>query len=118
MVFWSISMIIGVVVLVLSAATRESGVHMAYAHMAIAAAMSISLALIFIRDTEALRSSGAKQGLLAANAARFSGIVWAWAALALCVTYGTEILIWREWLTFLIACTLLGGLSLVLSDLL
>ena len=118
MVFWSLSMITSVVVLVLSAAMRDGGVHMAYAHMAIAAAVSISFALMFVRESEAMRMAGARQSMLDANAARFGGIVWAWAALCLLVTYGTAILVWREWLTFFMACITLGGLSFVLSDML
>ena len=118
MVFWSVSMITSVVVLVLSAAMRDGGVHMAYAHMAISAAVSISFALIYVRENESIRMAGAKQAELDANAARFSGIVWAWAALALTVTYGTGLLVWREWLIFTIACVVLAGLCLIFGDLL
>lgn len=118
MIFWSLSIILSVVVLILSAAMRDGGVHMAYAHMAIAAAVSISFALIYVRESEDLRMTGAKQGALDANAARYSGIVYAWAALALASTYGTGILVWREWLTFFIALIVLTGLSFVFGDLL
>ena len=118
MIFWSLSIITSVVVLVLSAAMREGGVHMAYAHMAISAAVSISFALIFVRESETMRMAGAKQGELDANAARFCGIVWAWAALGLTVTYGTNLLIWREWAIFSVLCVVMSGLNSFFADLL
>ena len=118
MIFWSLSIITSVVVLVLSAAMREGGVHMAYAHMAISAAVSISFALIFVRESEIKRMAGAKQGELDAEAARFCGIVWAWAALGLTVTYGTNLLIWREWAIFAVVCVVMSGLNSFFADLL
>jgi hypothetical protein len=118
MVFWSLSLITSIVVLVLSAAMRDGGVHMAYAHLAIAAAVSISFALIYVRESESLRMTGARQSILDATAARFSGIVWTWGALALSVTYGSGILVWREWMTFFVATFILAGLCFVVSDLL
>ena len=118
MVFWSLSMITSIVVLVLSAAMREGDIHMAYAHMAIAGAVSIAFALIYVRENEELRMAGARQSALDSNAARFSGIVWGWAALGLMVTYGTGLLVWREWLTFTTVCFVLTGLCLILADLL
>lgn len=118
MIFWSLSMITSVVVLILSAAMRDGGVHMAYAHMAISAAVSISFALIYVRETEAMRMAGAKQSEIDASGARFSCIVWAWAALALASTYGTGILVWHEWLTFVIACVVAAGISMAVGDML
>jgi hypothetical protein len=118
MVFWSLSLITSVVVLVLSAAMRDGGVHMAYAHFAISAAVSISFALIYVRECENMRMAGARQSMLDATAARFSGIVWTWGALALSVTYGSGILVWREWMTFFITSIVLAGACFVMSDLL
>ena len=118
MVFWSLSIIVSIVFLVLSAAARDSGVHMAYAHMSIAAAVSIGFALIFIRESESMRLAGARASLVAANTARFMGIVWAWGALTLAVTYGTGILFWKEWTYFFLACCVLAGICIVFSSLL
>ena len=115
MVFWSLSIIVSIVFLVLSAAARDSGVHMAYAHMSIAAAVSIGFALIFIRESEAMRMAGARASVVAGNTARFMGIVWAWGALSLAVTYGTGILHWREWLHFFLACCALAAICLFFS---
>ena len=116
MIFWSLSMISSVVVLILSAAMRDGGVHMAYAHMAIAAAVSISFALIYVRETEAMRMEGATQGEIDASGARYSCIVWAWAALGLASTYGTGILVWHEWLTYVIACVVAAGVCMFVGD--
>lgn len=118
MIFWSLSIIVSIVFLVLSAAARESGVHMAYAHMSIAAAVSIGFALIFIRESEAMRLAGARASIVAANTARFMGIVWSWGALTLAVTYGTGILHWREWMHFFLACCALAAICLFFSSML
>lgn len=116
MIFWMLSIAVSVAVLVLSAAMRaQAGVQMAYAHMAITAAISIAFALMYIRETEMMRSSGAKEGEIAANTSRYMGLVWAWGALALSVTYGTGILIWKEWWHFFSGFFLAAGLCLFLS---
>lgn len=116
MVFWMLSIAVSVAVLVLSAAMRaQSGVQMAYAHMTITAAVSIAFALVYIREAELLRSSGAHEGEVAANTARFSGLIYTWGALALAVTYGTGILNWKEWWHFFIAFFCASGLSLFVS---
>lgn len=116
MVFWMLSIAVSVAVLVLSAAMRaQAGVQMAYTHMAMTAAISIAFALMYIREAEMLRSSGAKDGEIAANTARYFGLVWAWGALALIVTYGTGILVWKEWFHFFGGFFLAAGLCLFMS---
>lgn len=116
MVFWILSIAISVAVLVLSAAMRQqAGVQMVYAHMLTTAAVSVAFALMYIREAEMLRSAGAKAAEMAANTARHIGLVWAWAALALIVTYGTGILHWKEWWQFFGAFFLAAGLCLFMS---
>lgn len=113
-----ISLVSSVALMVLLAARRGDGVHMAYAHMAIAAIVAIGFAATFIKANTALRASGANQSAIAALTSRFVGYVWTWGALCLLTVYATGILAWREWLTFSIACIVIAGLSMVFATML
>jgi hypothetical protein len=104
--------VVSVVLLVLTAAGRELDVRLAYAHMGVAAIVAAVFFITFARTNIALRSEDASESRIAANTSRYLGLVWAWGALVLAATYGTGVLPWREWPTFLIACVLLSGLCL------
>jgi hypothetical protein len=115
---WMMGIGLSVAGLVLAAAARSSGVHLAYVHMLIAAAVSISIALVAVSETRRLQEQGASRVRVAASTARHMGLVWTWGALVLAVTYGTGILTWKEWRTFFIAFTIGAGLCLSVSALL
>ena len=115
MIFWALGISISLGVLVLTAAMRPAGVHMAYLHMAVTAAMSLNFALLYIREHDTLRMAKAKPTEIAANTARFLSIVWTWGALAIGITYGGGILIWREWHLFFIAFCAFAGLCMYFS---
>jgi hypothetical protein len=101
--------------LVATAASRPLGLHMAYIHMAVAAAVSIGLALVAIRENLSLRRVGAAKSAIASSTARHMGIVWTWGALVLAATYATGVLVWREWWQFLLAFAVAAGLCLLFS---
>jgi hypothetical protein len=101
--------------LVATAASRPLGVHMAYIHMAVAAAVSLGLALVAIRENLALRRVGAAKSAIASSTARHMGIVWTWGGLVLAATYATGVLVWREWWQFLLAFAVAAGLCLLFS---
>lgn len=115
MVFWMMSIAFSVVFLVVSAAGRASDPSMAYVHMAIAALVAIIFALIAVRDTRELIKSGAPRNAIYASTTRFMGLVWAWAALALVITYGTGVLEWHNWWAFFMISIVVAGLFLFLS---
>ena len=115
MVYWMLSIAFSVVFLVISAAGRATDPKMAYVHMAIAALVAIVFALISVRDTRALIQSGAPRNAIYASTTRFMGLVWAWAALALVITYGTGVLEWSHWWQFFMFAMLLAGMLLFLS---
>jgi hypothetical protein len=106
---------VSAVLLVLTAAGRDLDIRLAYAHMGIAAIVAMVFFIAFVRTNSALRTTNAPQSRIAANTSRYLGLVWAWGALTLASTYGTGVLSWREWPTFLIACVLLSGLCLFLA---
>jgi len=115
MIIWTLAIGASVALLVVTATGRGAGLNLAYAHMAVAAAMALIFALVAIREMRAAAGRGAARSEIAATAARYSGLVYTWGALALAVMYGTKLLEWREWLSFLIAFMVAAGLSLFLS---
>jgi hypothetical protein len=107
-----IIIVVSLVLLVLTAAGRELDIRLAYAHMGVAAIVAAVFFMSFARTNMALRAESAGESRIAANTSRYLGLVWAWGALVLASTYGTGVLPWREWPTFLVACVLLSGLCL------
>lgn len=118
MIIGSLGIIGSVVLLILTAAMRSQGLHMAYAHMAVCIIVAIAFTLTFLQASAALRRAGAGQSAIAANTAKYIGMVWAWGALGLAFTYPTGVLVWREWPHFLAACVVLGGTCFALSAML
>jgi hypothetical protein len=114
-VLWVLGMAIGVSALVFTAGGRSTNLQLAYAHMAIAATMSIIFAVMANRACRALLGAGAAPPQVAGNSAGHMAIVWAWGALMLFITYGTGVLAWKEWWPFFVAFAVAGGLCLLLA---
>jgi hypothetical protein len=110
---WSLGIGASVAGLVVVAALKLQNAHLAYVHMAIAAAVGLCVALAAARE---LRQPGvaASPELLASVGTRHLGLVWTWGALALIVTY-TFVLQWREWWHFSLVFMALAGACLFLS---
>lgn len=118
MVVGALSLVASVALMAFFAARRGDGVHMAYAHMALAALVAMGLAIQFMRANQALRAAGANQSAVAANTSNYVGYLWAWGAGCLLTVYPTGILVWREWLHFSLACVVLAGASLLFGSML
>ncbi|CAN0463736.1 unnamed protein product, partial [Phaeothamnion confervicola] len=114
----AISLICSVAVMALFASRKGEGLHMAYAHMGVAALVAIGFAAVFMRANNRLRASGASQSAVAATTSKFVGYVAAWAAVCLLSVYGTGLIRWREWLTFTIACAVISALGLLFATML
>ena len=114
----AVSLISSVAVMIVFVARRGDGIHMAYAHMGVAAIVAIGFAATFMRSNAALRQSGARQSAVAAMTARYVSYVWTWAALCLLTTYATGVAVWREWLVFTIAAMVIAGLAMVFASIL
>lgn len=110
MIMWMIGIAASVSALVLTAALKQF-----WPHLGVAALVSLLVALAAFWETrdEHARTSEVS-GALGINL-RHMGLVWAWGALTIFVTYGFKILEWREWWHFFIAFVVLAGLSLFLS---
>ncbi len=118
MIVSAISLVASVALMIVFVARRGDGVHMAYAHMGMAALVAIGFAASFFRENSALRSAGANQSAIAATTTRYVGYVWAWGGACLLTIYTTGILTWREWPHFTAACVVLSAGSLLLAQML
>ncbi|HUS97972.1 MAG TPA: hypothetical protein VMX97_14690 [Hyphomicrobiaceae bacterium] len=112
MFFWMTCIAASVALLAIGAGGGGQDWRFAYAHMAVAALVSVAFALIAIRETRALAGRNASRHEIAAVSAQFMGLVWSWCALALLTTYATGILSWKEWWLFFIAAAIVAGLCL------
>jgi hypothetical protein len=101
--------------LVLTAALKSGTPALAYAHLAISLASAGAFAVVAIREMSRLIATNATPSELAASNAGHLGLVWCWGALAIAVTYGTQVLSWREWWQFLLAFVLAAALCLFFS---
>jgi hypothetical protein len=112
-VYWLLGVAISVPALAITAAGRPNNVQLAYAHMAIAAVVSLVFAVMAIRECRSMLGTGAAPFEVAGANARSMGIVWAWGALTLVITYGTGLLAWKEWWHFFIAFAVAAALCLL-----
>lgn len=108
-VIWMIGVGASVSALVLTAALKLNLVH-----MAVAAVVSILVALAAFQEGRSIADGRRQTGLLISSNFRHMGLVWTWAALAMLVTYAF-ILEWREWWHYFIAFFMLAGLCLFMS---
>ncbi|HRD75202.1 MAG TPA: hypothetical protein PK264_04585 [Hyphomicrobiaceae bacterium] len=108
-VIWMLAIAVSVAALVVAAAAK---LH--YIHMAVAAVMAIFIALSAVRELRVTTASGAGDAAVASVAARYMGLVWAWGAIVLMITY-MFILQWKEWWQFFIAFIVAAGICLFFS---
>jgi hypothetical protein len=110
LVIWVLSIGLSAAALVVTAAMKQF-----YLHMILAAIISIFIALASFAEVRAAEAApaGGEQGI--SILLRHMGMVWAWGALGLLITYAFDVLSWREWWQFLIAFALLAILSLFLA---
>lgn len=93
-----------VTALVLTALARQADVHMAYAHLAVAAVTSLLLAGAGMLRVRAYTKAGAPAPAIAGANAQAMALIWCWGAVALFATYGPGgVLAWKEWWHFFIA---------------
>ncbi len=110
LVIWVLGIGLSTGALVLAAAQK-----LFYVHMGIAALVSILIALASFSEARAAETEPGGAGRSVDISLRHMGLVWTWGALALFVTYASDILSWREWWQFFIVFALLACLSLFLS---
>ena len=107
---------LSIILLVITAEARAEDVRMAYVHAATAAAATLIVAGFAVRQCRALLAKGASASEIASSNAWYMGIVWSWGTLAIIATYGTGVLVWREWWHFVLAFAVASGLSLYFAN--
>jgi hypothetical protein len=110
MIIWMTILTIGICLLILAAG---SGTPIQF--MAVTALISFAIAAIGLREIIALDKQGAPTSAVSASTARYMGLVYAWGALALFVTYFFILPQWHEWPVFCAAFAIVAAISLLFA---
>lgn len=102
---WTVSLAIGVAAVVLSAAAERPALH-----MGLTALVCLGFVALAARDRRRLVAGGAGEATLAGATAGAMAFVWAWAALALLLTYGL-VLSWGEWWQYVVGAAAIAAIS-------
>jgi hypothetical protein len=79
----------------------------------------LAIAVMAIRDHQRLKAGGAPTSAVASSTARYLGLVWAWGALAILITYVLILGIkWPEWWQFSLGFAFAAVLSIAFSNML
>ncbi|MGQ0673968.1 MAG: hypothetical protein ACT4N2_13980 [Hyphomicrobium sp.] len=98
LVVWMLSLALSLSAMAISAAAGKPEIHLAMTSF-----VSLVIAVMAIREERDLRASGASRSAVAASTARYMGLVWAWGAMGLLMTYFFVLEYWREWWQFFLA---------------
>ena len=104
---WMLILAIGLSVMIVSA-----GASVPVAFMAMTALVSLTFALLAVRENKSQSAAGSSVNIIAASTARYMGLVWVWGALGLLVTYMFVLPEWKDWWQFFLAFTAAGVLCL------
>lgn len=107
MVVWMLTLALSLGAISISAAAGRPEVH-----LAMSAFVSLTIAIIAVRENRQLIASNASRSTIAASTARYLGLIWVWGALGLLMTYFVVFPTWREWWHFCLAFATAGVLSL------
>jgi hypothetical protein len=118
MVLWMMGIAISVCLLVISAAIGAQVPIVGNAHLIIAGLVATVMALLAIGEARKLIQVGASDMMVTGSLMGFMGLIWAWATLAISITYGTGILEWSAWWQYFAGSMVLAGLFLFSSRLL
>lgn len=110
MLVWITTLTVGVCALVLAAG---SGAPQTY--MIVTALISLAIAALGLREIMALDARKAPLSAVSASTARYMGLVWAWGALALFVSYYFILEAWKEWPVFFFAFAIVAVISLLFA---
>lgn len=111
---WLFSLAAAICATILAAAADQPAFQ-----MATVAVVCIAITLLAVRDHQKLREIGAPVSAIASSTARYLALVWAWAALAILITYLFVVdKHWAEWWQFFIGFAFAAGASIAFSALL
>ena len=111
---WMINLTLSLCAIILAAGANSSTMH-----MAASGAVSLVLEILAVREHGRLMASGASKSVVGASTARYSGLIWAWGALGILVTY--EFILdkqWPEWNQFFLGFMLAAAGCLLFANML
>lgn len=109
-----IALTLSICAIILTAAVNDPLLHMAASGI-----VSLVFAVIAIREHNALTAAGAPQSTIGSSTARYIGLVWAWGALGIFVTYAFILQQrWPEWWHFFLGFAIAAVASIVFSNML
>jgi hypothetical protein len=115
MVLWMTTISVSVALLVVTAAMGISMPAFSLVHFLITGMVASVMAILALREARATAAAGGTRALVAAGLTRHMGLLWAWAALVIVVTYGTAILEWSPWWQYFLSFMVFSGLCLFVS---
>lgn len=93
---WTLALVGSVLAIALIAAAGDATLHLAAAGL-----IALLLTVSAVRENWILASAGASKNVVAASTARNNGLIWAWGALAILLTYMVVLeRRWPEWWQF------------------
>lgn len=111
---WLFSLAAALCATILAAAAHQPNLQ-----MTAVAVVCVAISLIAVRDHQKLRTNGAPISAIASSTARYLSLIWAWAALAVLITYVFVIdKHWAEWWQFFIGFSFAAIASIGFSVLL
>lgn len=111
---WMISLTLSLCLIILAAGASMPGLH-----MAASGAVSLVFSVLAIREHNALVAADANKFTIGGSTARHIGLVWAWGALGILVTYSLILeQRWPEWPAFFTAFLFAGAGSLLFAGML
>jgi hypothetical protein len=111
---WMVALTLSILAIIFTAALNSP-----VAHMMASGLVSTALALTAIREHNQLRAAGASRSEIGSSTARNTGLIWAWGALGLCITYALILENhFPEWWHFGLGFALAAVASIVFSNML
>jgi hypothetical protein len=110
LVVWMTTLTIGVCSLIWASGTANPE-----RYMAVTALITFAIAVIGLREIISLDQQGASISAVSAATARYMGLVYAWGAVALFVTYFFILPAWHEWPVFCAAFAVVAAVSLLFA---
>ena len=110
LIVWMLALTVSLCATILSAAAGVPHVH-----MAVTGIVTLAIAIVAVQAHRGLASTNASRSALAASTARFIGLVWLWAGIAIVFTYNFVFAHWHEWPQFSAGLMIIGCMCMTLS---
>lgn len=111
-VIWTLAMAVGLASTMLAAASNAHDLHFVMSLL-----LGGFIAIMAIRERRIDTATGAPQRTLAAQAMRYMGFIWSWAAASILLVYGT-LIEWPTWVAVTSILIVFAGICLFMASVL